>query len=631
MEPPPRNESTHRPAAARGDESVALGPGVAVSAPSDRGPTPAAAGKGKAPKAKKKKKKKAAEAKRAKRPTGKRDSGGKAAAGKQAKKPKAEKSKTKKSKNKTAAKKSNKKKGTAAQKAKALKPQTKQQRQPRARSTDRPSTNPSASGGAEPMNIVHLVAEYWPYARSGGLAEAVRGIATFQARSGHDTTVILPLYRNIRENYPDLEQVGDLFEVPFGPTRANARLMERKEAELGPRVLFLDQPALFDRDGLYGEGGGAYADNHIRFGFFARAALAALPRIQDPPLILHGHDWHTALASVYLGTLLRDDPWYQQVATVFTVHNAGYPGMFGPESLHEVGLPNEVYHWSRMEHYGAINWLKGGLAYSDYVGTVSPTHAYELRTPAGGFGLHDSFIALGDRLVGILNGIDLDIWDPETDPDIPANYSVDDLSGKAVCKADLQQVLELPVRRDIPLFGMTARLVKQKGFDLLLGDGLLHRIPNAQFVFVGEGEQRYKHALAELERQLPERVSAWFDFTEEREHRLLAGADCLLMPSEYEPCGLTQMRAQRYGALPVVRRVGGLSDTVQDQVTGFVFDEYESSALEVAIRRALTLFEDRESWERHMRRAMERDFGWHRSAQSYLAIYREAVANHGAG
>jgi starch synthase len=264
------------------------------------------------------------------------------------------------------------------------------------------------------------------------------------------------------------------------------------------------------------------------------------------------------------------------------------------------------------------------------VGTVSPTHAHELRTPAGGFGLHDSFIALGDRLVGILNGIDVDIWDPMNDPDIPAHFSAADLSGKKVCKADLQEACGLPVRDDVPLFGMTARLVKQKGFDLIVGDGLLYRIPDAQFVFVGEGEPGYQQALAEAARRMPDRVAVRFEFTEVREHRLLAGADCLLMPSLYEPCGLTQMRAQRYGALPVVRRVGGLCDTVEDQVTGFVFDEYESAGLEVAIRRALALYQNRASWEQHMRQAMKRNFGWRRSADAYLDVYRAALAAHAA-
>lgn len=478
------------------------------------------------------------------------------------------------------------------------------------------------------MNIVHLVAEYWPYARSGGLAEAVRGIATFQGRSGHETASILPLYRMVRERTPDLVQVGEPFEVELGPATARTRLLEHVDAHPHARVLFLDQPALFDRPGLYGEGGRDYPDNHIRFGFFAKAALEALPRFFDTPLILHQHDWHTALASAYLGTVYRDDPRFSRIATVLSVHNAGYPGSFGPEILPDLGLPEEVRHWSKMEHYGAINWLKGGLAYSDYVGTVSPTHAHELRTPAGGFGLHDAFIALGSRLVGILNGIDLDIWDPEQDPDLPASFSAQDLSGKKVCKADLQERCGLEVRDDIPLFGMTARLVKQKGFDIILQDGLLDRVEDAQFVFVGEGEAGYKNALADVARRAPGRVAVRFEFTEEREHRLLAAADCLLMPSLYEPCGLTQMRAQRYGALPVVRRVGGLSDTVEDQVTGFVFDEFESSALEVAIRRALKLYEDRPAWERHVRRAMAKDFGWDRSADAYLEMYEEALANH---
>jgi starch synthase len=487
----------------------------------------------------------------------------------------------------------------------------------------------SAGAGAA-LSVVHFVAEYFPYARSGGLAEAVRGIATFQARHGVETLVFLPLYRIARERATNLTPIGDPFEVALGPARDHARLFDANEEGPGPRVVFVDHPGLFDRDGLYGAGGQDYPDNHIRFAFFVKAALTALPGLVEQPVVVHAHDWHTALAPVYLRTTLADDPWYARVATVLSVHNAGYPGLFGPEILEQIGLPPEVNHWSRMEHYGAINCLKGGLAYSDFVATVSPTHAYELRTPAGGFGLHDSFIALGDRLVGILNGIDVDVWDPSRDPILPANFSADDLDGKKACKRDLQERTELPVREDVPVFGMTARLVQQKGFDLLLGDGLLYRLPEVQFVFVGEGEERYRHLLAEAARHMPDRVWADFDFSEEKEHRLLAGADALLMPSLYEPCGLTQMRAQRYGALPVVRRVGGLSDTVEDQVTGFVFDEYSSAGLERAIRRALALFEDRAAWERHMRTAMERDFGWARSAERYLELYRDAVRYHGS-
>lgn len=487
-----------------------------------------------------------------------------------------------------------------------------------------------AASTSERIHVVHLVAEYWPYARSGGLAEAVRGIATFQAQSGQPTVVMMPLFRGVRERTEGLVGLGDPMDVPLGPTRERARLWQIEDAEPGPRIVFVEHDGFFDREGLYGEDGSDYPDNDLRFGFFARAALEALPKLLEHPIVLHGHDWHTALAPVYLRTLLRDDPWYAPIATVFSVHNAGYPGWFDRETMERLGLPEEVWHWNRMEHFGRLNWLKGGLAYSDFVGTVSPTHAYELRTPAGGFGLHDSFVALGDRLVGILNGIDLDIWDPETDPALAEPYSREDLSGKHACKAELQRLIGLPVVDDVCVFGMTARLAQQKGFDLLLGDGLLDRIPDAQFVFVGEGEERYRQGLEDAMHRMPDKVAAFFDFTERREHLLLGGADCLLMPSLYEPCGLTQMRAQRYGALPVVRRVGGLADTVEDQVTGFVFDEYSSEGLERAIRRALALFPDRKAWEKHMREAMSRDFGWHRSADRYVQMYSEALAFHRA-
>jgi starch synthase len=347
-------------------------------------------------------------------------------------------------------------------------------------------------------------------------------------------------------------------------------------------------------------------------------------------VVLHPHDWQAALAPVYLRTHYAGHPYYDAVACVLSVHNAGYQGLFGPEILDSIDLPSSVFTWDRLEYYGKVNWLKGGLSYADWVTTVSPTHAHELRTPAGGFGLHHWFIAMGSRLVGILNGIDQALWDPSRDPDAPARFDVDDLSGKRVCKTRLQEAAGLPANPDVPLVGMTARLARQKGFDLILGDGLLYRTGPAQFIFLGEGDPGYMRQLREVADQIPDRVAAFFDFNEQREHLLLSGADMLLMPSLYEPCGLTQMRAQRYGALPVVRRVGGLSDTVDDQETGFVFDEYTSGALEVGLRRAFAAYDDREAWEHQMREAMTRDFGWDRSARRYLELYQAALdAHHG--
>jgi starch synthase len=440
----------------------------------------------------------------------------------------------------------------------------------------------------------------------------------------------MPLYRVARERAGPLVECCTV-TVPVAGQNRKCRILRAEVKEGTPTTWFVDHPAAFDRDGIYGEGGGDYGDNPFRFALFARAVLEALPEIAPSGhVVLHPHDWHTALAPVYLRTVYAGQPFYDAVACVLSVHNAGYQGLFSPDILQDLGLPASVYRWDRMEYYGQLNWLKGGISFADWVTTVSPTHAHELRTPAGGFGLHDPFIEMGDRLVGILNGIDEDLWDPEHDPEIAQRYGAADLSGKAVCKAALQESVGFPVDPDVPLVGMTARLARQKGFDLILDDGLLYRMEPGQFIFLGEGDRGYEYRLREVAEHLPGRVVADFDFNEHKEHLLLAGSDILLMPSLYEPCGLTQMRAQRYGALPVVRRVGGLSDTVDDQETGFLFDEFTPQALEVALRRAFDAFPNRESWERAMRRAMGRDFGWDRSARRYLELYQDALEAHHA-
>lgn len=477
------------------------------------------------------------------------------------------------------------------------------------------------------MAVVHLVSEYWPYARTGGLAEAVRGIAAYQAAAGVPVAVIMPFYLGVRERHPDLEPFGGPFTVQVGPRVEEARIFQAPAQPDQPRVLFVESSDYFDRYGIYGDDNGDYPDNHRRFALFCRAALAALPRIAPDPPIVHAHDWHTVLAPIYLRHNLSSDGYYSRVTSVLSVHNAGFQGVGPPTILSDIGLPTELFHWKRLEWHGHVNLLKGGLVYSDLVTTVSPGHARELRTPAGGFGLHEVFLNLQDRLRGILNGIDQKIWNPQTDPEIVANYTADDLSGKNRCKAWLQEASGLPVKPEIPIFCMSARLVHQKGLDLILGADLLTRL-DAQFVFLGQGEEKYKRALGDFAAQAPDRIVTRFDFTEEREHQLLAGADMLLMPSLYEPCGLTQMRAQCYGALPVARNVGGLSDTIEDQVTGFLFDAYEPAALARAVQRAIDLYHDEEAWPWHVKKAMERDFGWEKAVDKYFRAYHQAVRYH---
>jgi starch synthase len=476
------------------------------------------------------------------------------------------------------------------------------------------------------VGVIHLTAEYWPYARTGGLGQAVAGLAAEQARGGLPTTVVLPLYAVAREAAGTLKPFGEPFEVELGPRRELVRLWQRPGPKRGVRLLFLEHAAYFDRPGIYGDGGADYADNHLRFGCFCAAVVEALPRlVSGEGWVLHAHDWHTALAPVFLRTRYAGRDGRDRVAAVVSVHNGGFQGHFGRDVLGELGLPDELWAIDRMEWYGRLNYLKGGLVFADMCTTVSPTHAIELRTEVGGFGLHDQFIELHDRLVGIRNGIDHHEWDPQRDPHLPAAFSADDLRGKVTCKAALQEAWGLPVRPDTPVFGMSARLVAQKGLDIILGGASLVR-GDAQYVFLGSGEARYEQGLAALAASHPDRVGVNFQFTDAVEHRLLGGADFLLMPSLYEPCGLTQMRAQRYGALPIARRVGGLADTIEDEVTGFLFDEYTPAGFDRAVRRALAVFHDRPRWLERAEEAMRRDFSWTQSVQRYAEVYRRARA-----
>ncbi len=478
----------------------------------------------------------------------------------------------------------------------------------------------------DPVSIVHLSAEYAPYARTGGLAEAVMGLASFQQACGSPVAVLMPLYRTVRDEAPDLEPVGPPFRVPLGARTEEARLFRiAADEQAGPRMFFIEHLEFFNRPGIYGDPGGDYPDNARRFAFFALASCLALPQVAPGPVILHAHDWHSALAPVYLRTVLAEEPWVRDALGIISVHNPGYQGQFGPEALIELGLPVELYNWQQLEWYGKVNFLKGGLAFADGAITVSPQQANELRTPGGGFGLHDMFIALGDRLVGILNGIDQRVWDPTSDPQILEPYSADDVEGKRRSKARLQRSYGLPERPDVPLFGMTGRLVQQKGLDLILASTRLLS-QDAQFVFLGSGDPGYEQALVALAGAAPQQIGVQLDFRDVLEHRLMAGVDLFLMPSLYEPCGLTQMRAQRYGSLPIGRRVGGLADTIEDGVTGFLFDAYDAPALEEAAFRALATYARPAAWARMMHAAMARDFSWQRSVAAYLDVYRRVAA-----
>ena len=475
------------------------------------------------------------------------------------------------------------------------------------------------------LEVVHLAAECWPFARTGGLGEAVAGLAACQAARGIGVTVVMPLHRTIRESAIELHAVGAPFTVPVGPRVQEVQLYRTTAQPGAPRMFFIGHAPSFDRQGIYGEGGTDYSDNARRFALFSRAAVHALPRIAPGASIVHAHDWHTAPALAVLGAGMARPEYDRRPARVLSVHNAGFQGSFPLETIADVGFSDEPYDSRGFESHGRMNFLKGALTNCDLAVTVSPTHARELRTPVGGFGLHQTFAALDDRLVGIANGIDAEAWNPATDTALPARYTCDDVAGKAACKASLQRSCGLEVRPSTMLVAMCTRLAQQKGFDLVLGAGVVAQ-GDAQYVFVGRGDARYERALADLAAAAPGRVALRLDFSDELEHRVLAGADALLMPSFYEPCGLTQMRAQRYGTIPIARRVGGLADTIEDDVTGFLFSDYSREALVASVRRASARYAGADGWRTMMQRAMARDFGWPRAAEQYITLYRQAAA-----
>lgn len=477
------------------------------------------------------------------------------------------------------------------------------------------------------LDIVHVSAECWPFARSGGLGEVVGTLARHQSLNGAVVTVIMPLYRAVKNAGVELEKVEAPFQVAMGPGRVeHAQLYRASSRRHGIDVYFVGHDGFFDRDGLYGESGESgvdYDDNALRFALFCRAALHAVARHVPAAAILHMHDWHTALIPSLLRTEYPTHSPLARLATVLSVHNAGFQGVAPPESIDALGLAPALYEWRTLEWYGRVNILKGGVALADAVVTVSPTHGEELRTPAGGFGLHAAFAAKGGRLTGILNAIDTDVWNPASDPRIPCRYSALDLRGKRRCKATLQRAFGLPETNAVPLVAMCARLTSQKGIALVLE--IMPLIDGVQFIVLGEGDARYTAALSSLIQLYPARIAADFFFRDASEHRLLAGADLLLMPSLYEPCGLTQMRAQRYGAIPVARRVGGLADTIRDGVTGFLFDDYSAAALSAALARALAAYGNAETWNALVQAAMSMEFGWEQSARAYHEVYLRAL------
>jgi starch synthase len=428
-----------------------------------------------------------------------------------------------------------------------------------------------------------------------------------------------------------LRQTGVTVEVPIGERSEKGEVLEGTLDGDVP-VFFIDKPSYFDRPQLYQTPDGEdFLDNSERFIFFSRGVLEAVKALGLKPQVLHCNDWQTGLVPVYLKTLYRADEALKGAATVFSVHNLGYQGVFWHLDMPSTGLDWDLFTPDGIEFYGNINFLKGGLMFADLINTVSKTYAKEIQTEEFGHGLDGVLRYRADRLYGIVNGIDYGVWNPATDPHIPAKYSPGHLEGKAACKKSLQEEMGLPAKGLTPLIGIVSRLASQKGFDLLVEAMAKLMDLGLQFAILGSGDPVYHEALEKAASRYPEQVGLKLGFDEGLAHRIEAGSDMFLMPSRYEPCGLNQLYSLKYGTVPVVRATGGLEDTIVNYSeakgtgTGFKFRSYSAAALVRAVQKACGVYADRRAWGRLMERAMAQDFSWDASARAYEEIYRRAV------
>jgi starch synthase len=477
-----------------------------------------------------------------------------------------------------------------------------------------------------PLSVLMVSSEAHPFAKTGGLAEVAGALPDALARLGHTVTLVVPGYRGT---------IGDRTKgrhatVSMGERAVNVTFHERA-LKPGITAVLVDVPDLFDRPGLYGEGGRDYPDNAWRFAVFSRAALEYARIRGERPSVIHAHDWQTGLLPVYQKMHLSHDPVVGGVPVVFTIHNLAFQGVFPAATLPVLGLGWDVLRIEAMEFWGQISYLKGGINFSEKITTVSPTYAREILTPELGFGFHGILARRADDLTGILNGIDVERWNPSADEYVPASFSAEDLRGKNEAKRALLEDVGLPadpaaLRR--PVIGLISRLTDQKGFDLIAGAARELMAFDATWVMLGSGEPHHEDFWRALAARHPSRVSATIGFDERLAHLIEAGADMFLMPSRFEPCGLNQMYSLRYGTIPVVRATGGLQDTVTDpaenlrEATGFKFREYAPPALEGAVARALQGFATPEPWKRMQRAGMEKDHSWDASAREYVKVYR---------
>lgn len=478
------------------------------------------------------------------------------------------------------------------------------------------------------MRIAFVASECVPFSKTGGLADVVGALPKALAALGHEPIVFLPKYRQTK--LTNAKVVLPSVTVPFDDQYRFAAVLDGG-IQSGVQFYFIDYPEYFERDALYGTSQGDYPDNAERFALFTRAVLEA-SKVLDTPDVFHCHDWQSALAPVLLRALYAEDPVLGAIPCVFTIHNMGYQGLFPADTLPLLQLPWDLFTISKMEFFGKVNFLKGGIVFSDFITTVSKRYSQEIQTTEYGFGLDGVLRGRASTVSGILNGIDYSEWNPATDNHIATCYSSDDLSGKAQCKRDLLTLFGVNAEANLPVIGIISRFAAQKGFDLVAQ--IADRLAREEMIVVvlGNGDKAYEELFRRLAQQFPQKFAIKVAYDNALAHKIEAGADMFLMPSRYEPCGLNQIYSLKYGTVPIVRATGGLDDTIEpweartSRGTGFKFWDYTGDALMSAVRAALVAFKDKDAWQVLMRNGMSRDFSWNASAREYVRVY-ERVRN----
>ena len=485
------------------------------------------------------------------------------------------------------------------------------------------------------MKILLASSEVHPFSKTGGLADMVGALGKALARAGHEVRMVTPLYRGIHERFPKIKREDWQFDLPLGTRHVQAELFSLK-VEKGLSVYFVQQPEFYFRDGIYQEDDISYADNAERFIFFSKCVAHLARYLPWRPDIVHVNDWQTSLVPALMLHQHRAEGWGNPPPVCLSIHNLAYQGVFPASAFALTNLPQNFFNMDGVEFYGELNCLKAGIAFADVITTVSPRYAREITTEELGCGLDDRLRLRQDRLVGILNGVDCEEWNPSDDEFLVRPYSATRLAGKSANKLALQNELELPVAPDVPLFGTISRLAEQKGVDIQLGALQEMLSTKMQFILLGSGSPAYERGYHELARRFPDKVAVRVGYNEGLAHRIEAGCDFYLMPSRFEPSGLNQMYSLRYGTVPVVRATGGLDDSVIDftenakRANGIKFREFSARALAKAIRKALALYKHPVLLRRFRQTAMKADLSWGRTVGEYVKVY-EAVSGFDAG